>query len=119
VDQLQIAILKLTDLAKLFHQRCSELHAEDMTWDVFHQRFRDVHTDQFHYMKLQTARKPKGEESKQFADKCRALAQKIVCKVDNPVAQRIHHENAERMHLATFVAGLSGTHGRQVRNANP
>jgi hypothetical protein len=62
-DKLQIAVLKLTDSAKVFHHGCSELHAEDVTWDkfkkAFRQRFRDVHTDQFHYMKLQTARQQK------------------------------------------------------------
>jgi hypothetical protein len=122
-DQLEIAVLKLTDSAKLFHHGCSEIHAEDVTWDKFkrvlRQRFRDVHTDQFRYLKLQTARQAKPEDTQQFADRCRALAQKIVCKVDDPVAQHIHHENAERMLLATFVNELSGTPGRQVRYANP
>jgi tRNA A37 N6-isopentenylltransferase MiaA len=70
-------------------------------------------------MKLQTARQAKTEDPQQFADRCRALAQKIVCKVDDPIAQRIHHKNAERMLLATFVNGLSGTPGLQVRYANP
>jgi hypothetical protein len=31
----------------------------------------------------------------------------------------VHQENAERMLLATFVAGLTGTPGRQVRHAIP
>jgi hypothetical protein len=39
--------------------------------------------------------------------------------VDDPVAQRVHNENAERMILATFVTGLKGIPGRQVRYANP
>jgi hypothetical protein len=38
-DQLQIAVLKLTDSAKLFHHGCSELHAEDVTWDKFKKAF--------------------------------------------------------------------------------
>ena len=40
-------------------------------------------------------------------------------KVDDPVAQRIHRENAERMLIASFVAGLIGVAGKQVRYANP
>jgi len=122
-DQVEIAILKLTDSAKLFYLGCAELHAKDVKWDtlkeVFRSRFRDVHTDQYHYMKLQTARQSKNESPQEFADRCRSLAQKIVCKVNDPTAQRIHQENAERMLLASFVTGLVGTPGRQVRYANP
>jgi len=42
-----------------------------------------------------------------------------MCKDSDPVAQRIHQENAERMLLASFVAGLSGVAGRQVQYQNP
>ena len=47
------------------------------------------------------------------------LFQKVMCKVDDPVARRIHGENAERMVLARFVAGLKGVAGKQIRYANP
>jgi len=47
------------------------------------------------------------------------IAQKLVCKVDDPQAQRIHQENAGRMLLATFVSGLTGTPGKQCRFSNP
>jgi hypothetical protein len=122
-DCLQIATLKLTDQARSFFNGCAELRAEDATWqsfkNVFRQRFRDVHTDQFHFMRLQTARQGKNEDPQGFADRCRALAQKIVQKSDDPQAQRIHKENAERMLLTIFVAGLHGAPGRQVSYANP
>jgi hypothetical protein len=59
-------------------------------------------------MNLQTARQNKNESPQEFADRCRALAQKIVCKVNDPLAQRVHQQNAERMLLATYVAGLMG-----------
>jgi hypothetical protein len=42
-----------------------------------------------------------------------------MCKVDEPAAQRIHRENADRMLLSSFVAGLRGEPGKQVRYANP
>jgi len=48
----------------------------------------------------------------------RGLAQKILCMTDDPVAQRIHQDNAERMLLASFVSGLYGTPGVQVRYAS-
>ena len=70
-------------------------------------------------MKLQTARQGKNESPQEFADRCRVLAQKITCKVDDPRAQQVHRENAERMLLASFVAGLTGVPGRQVRYTNP
>ena len=37
----------------------------------------------------------------------------------DPVAQRIHNENSERMLLASFVTGLTGNAGTQCRYANP
>ena len=61
----------------------------------------------------------KNESPREFADRCRGLAQKVMCKVDDSTAQRIHRENADRMLLASFVAGLSGVPGKQVRYANP
>ena len=122
-DKIRIAVLKLTGAAKLFYNGCPELHKEDVTWDkfkdAFNQRFKDAHSDQFHFMQLQTARQKKNESPREFADRCRALAQKVMCKADDPVAQGIHRENADRMLLASFVAGLIGIPGKQVRYANP
>jgi hypothetical protein len=115
---MQIAALKLTVSARTFYNTCLELHAEDATWEnlkkAFRERFRDVHTDQYHFIRLQTARQAKHEGPQESADRCRVLAQKVMCKDSNPVAQRIHRENADRMLLASFVAGLSGEVGRQV-----
>jgi len=109
-DQIRIAVLKLTDAARLFYNGCPELHAKNVTWQmfksVFSQRFKDTQTDQHNFMRLQTVRQKKNESPQQFADRCRALSQKIMCKTSDPVAQRIHRENAERMLLASFVAGL-------------
>jgi hypothetical protein len=70
-------------------------------------------------MKLQTARQAKNEGPLQFADRYKNLAKKVVCKVDDPVAQRVHNENANGLTLARFVTGLRGISGRQVRYANP
>ena len=96
---------------------------EGLTWakfkTVFRNRYKDVHTDQYHYMKLQTSRQSKGEDPQAFADKCRELAGKIICKVEDPLAQRIHNENSERMLLASFLTGLTGNPGTQCRYANP
>jgi len=57
-------------------------------------------------MKLQTAKQMKNENSQEFADRRRGgLSQKIICKADEPSAQRIHRGNTERMFMASFVAG--------------
>jgi len=46
-DQVRIAVLKLTDAARLFYNGCPELHEKDVTWQtfksVFSQRFKDTH----------------------------------------------------------------------------
>jgi len=122
-DCLQVAVLKLAESARTFYFSCPELHGETVTWQsfnaIFRDRFKDVRTDQFHYMQLQIARQRRNEGPQEFADRCRALAQKIVCKVDDPQVQRIHQENAERMLLAAFVSGLIGTPGKQCRFSNP
>ena len=40
-------------------------------------------------------------------------------KVNDPVAQRIHKENADPMCLASYVSGLSANVGKMVRIKNP
>ena len=122
-DLLQVAILRLADPAKTFYNTCLELQAPDTTWqtfkNVFKERFKDSHTDQYHFMQLQTAKQQKGESPQTFADRCRMLAQKVMRRDGDAVAQRIHRENAERMCLASFVAGLVGNAGKFVRFSNP
>ena len=87
--------------------------------NAFRQKFTDTHMYQFHYKKMKPARETGNENPEILGDGYRALVQKITWKVDDPVAQGIHNEKAERMFLASFVAGLSGEPGRQTRFANP
>ena len=81
----------------------------------FRERFKDVRTDQYNFTKLQTVRQARNEGPREFADHCKALAQKVMFKVKDPVRAAYFRENAERMCLAGFVAGLVLTPGRQVR----
>ena len=115
--------LILTGSAKLFYQCCDELHEPKATLHMFKQAFRrrykDVHTDQYHFTKLQTARQARNESPQQFADRCKRLAQKVMLKSDDPQNQRIHRENADRMLLASFVSGLIGVPGCEVRFSHP
>jgi hypothetical protein len=108
-DCLQVAVLKLVESAKTFYYSCPELHGETVSWQsfkaIFRERFKDIRADQFHYMQLQTARQSRNKGPQEFADRCRALAQKLVSKVDDPQIQRVHQENAKRILLAAFVSG--------------
>jgi len=61
----------------------------------------------------------KSESPQQFADCCKNLTQKLMIKSSDPQIQRIHKENADRMLLASFVSGLAGTAGYQVRISHP
>jgi hypothetical protein len=70
-------------------------------------------------MKLQTLRQGRSETPQKFADRCKALSQKIICKVDDLLAHCIHCENAEQILLDSIVAGLTGVPSRQVRYADP
>jgi len=86
---------------------------------AFRRRYKDIHTDQYHFTKLQAARQARTESPQQFADRCKSLAQKVMLKSDDPQTQLIHRENADRMLLERFVSGLIGVPGREVRFSNP
>ena len=77
-DRIRIATLKLTDVARAFYNGTSALHDQRLTCTAFkaafHERFRDVRTDQYHYTLLHMTRKMKDESPEKFADTCRSLA---------------------------------------------
>jgi hypothetical protein len=81
--------------------------------------FRDVRSEQFQYLQLQMAKQGKSESPREFADRCRAVALQTIPHTDDPAAQRIYSEQAERLLLASFTAGLTGTPGLQVRYHMP
>jgi hypothetical protein len=122
-DMVRIATLKLTNVARAFYNGTLELHDQRITWAAyktgFQNRFRDVPTEQFHFSQLQMARQKKDESPQEFADRCRSLAHKTVPQVDDPALQILHYEHAERMLLASFTSGLTGTPGRLVRFSLP
>jgi hypothetical protein len=62
-------------------------------------------------MQLQTARQKKDETPQEFLDRCRSLAMKTVPKVEDPLLQKFHYDQAQRMLLSTFIAGLYGNPG--------
>jgi len=70
-------------------------------------------------MQLQTAKQQKDETPREFLDWCRSLAMKTVPKVEDPLLQKFHYDQAQQMLLSTFIAGLSGNPGHQVRFQMP
>jgi len=79
-DNFEIAVLKLTESEKLFYQRYPERRTPVATYTL-RQRYKDVHTDQYYYLMLQTAIEGKNEVPHQFVDRYRSLSQKITWKV--------------------------------------
>ena len=67
---MEIARLELAGSAKTFYKGCPELHADGLTWQqlkaVLRNRYKNVHTDQYHYTKLQTGRQAKNEDPKRL-----------------------------------------------------
>jgi len=122
-DCLQIATFRLLDPAKAFCNSYCELQAENTTWErfkaAFRDRFKDAHADQYHLLNLHTAKQAKGEGPQEFADRCKNVSRKVMRRVNDPMAQQIHQENADRMCLATYVSGLSRNIGKWVRIQNP
>jgi hypothetical protein len=61
--EVEIAALKLDGSARIFCQGCTELHTQDALWNtfklVFRKRYKDVHTDQYHYVRLEMDRQEK------------------------------------------------------------
>ena len=59
-DKIQITVLKLTEVAKVFYSSNPELQNTGISWENFKakflHRFRDVRSDQHHLMQLQTAK---------------------------------------------------------------
>jgi hypothetical protein len=121
-DKCEIAPLKLAGTAKQFYQGCTELHCEDATWQTFKtafgRRYEDVHTDQFHFTRLETAKQGKKETPQEFEDRCRGLAQKGMGKSNDPQTRCVHRGVVDRMLLASFVLSLTGAPGREFRFLN-
>jgi hypothetical protein len=122
-DKIQITILKITEVAKAFYSSNPELHNTGISWENFKanflHRFRDVRNDHYHFMQLQTAKQKKEGKPQEYLDRCRSLAMKTVPKVNEPLLQKVHYNQAQRMLLSTFIARVYGNPGQQIRFQMP
>ena len=118
-DKVHLAKLKLRGVAKLFYSAQPELRADDVTYAAFRtaiiNRFKDKHTDQYHYTRVQTASQEKGESPEMFLDRLRKLCQRTVRTSENAVEQAVINQEAGRRLLAAFINGLIGAPGKHVR----
>lgn len=62
--------------------------------------------------------KERGNSTRIFVS-CRSLVMKTVPKVQDPLLQKCHYDQAQGMFLSTFIVGLSGNPGQQVRFKMP
>jgi hypothetical protein len=119
-DKLQITVLKITEVAKAFYSSNPELHNRGISWENFKARFlyrfRDVRSDQYHFMLLQRARQKKDETPQEFLDHCCSPAMKTVPKFEDRLLQKFHYDQAQQVLLSAFIARLSGTPQKKEAN---
>jgi len=82
-------------------------------------RFKDKHTDHYHYARVQNASQEKNESPEVFLDRLRKLCQRTIRSSNNPVEQAVINQKAERWLLASFINGLIGATGRHFRSQIP
>jgi hypothetical protein len=73
----------------------------------------------YHYNLLQEATQGKDESPIQFLDRYRALSARTMRKIANPTEQRILREEADFRLLTSFIYGMRGEAGRELRFRNP
>ena len=122
-DKVRIARLKLKGPAKLFYLAQPQLKADDISFEefrtAFKERFKDKHTDHYHYVRLQNASQEKNESPEAYLDRLRKLCQRTICSSNNAVEQAVINREADRRLLAAFINGLIGLPGKQVRMQMP
>ena len=74
---------------------------------------------EYHFIQLQIANQKKDENVQEFFDRCRSVAMKTVPKVEDPLHQKFHYDQTQRMLLSTFIAGLGGNPWQQLRFQMP
>jgi hypothetical protein len=122
-DKVRLVRLKLKGIARAFYSAQLQLKLDDMTYEdfctPFVNRFKDKHTDQYNYARLQNAVQEKNESPESFLDRLRKWCQRTIQISDKPVEQVVIDRDADRRLLATFINGLTGVPGRQVKLLMP
>jgi len=122
-DKVHLAKLKLRGIAKSFYSAQPELRADDITYAAFQtafvNQFKDKHTDQYHYTRVQNASQEKGESPKMFLDHLRKLCQRTIRSSENAIEHAVINQEAAGRLLVAFINGLTGAPGKHVRLQMP
>ncbi|PNF15436.1 hypothetical protein B7P43_G18180, partial [Cryptotermes secundus] len=114
---------KLIGEARVFINGRDHLAGENVRYEELKaalvDRFSEKLPARYHYNQLHEAAQGREETPIQFLDRCRELSQKTVRKSADPTEQRILREEAETRLLTSFVYGLRGETGRELRIRNP
>jgi len=77
-DKVRLARLKLRGAARTFYSAQPQLRVDDISYKDFRtafvNRFKDKHTDQYHYARVQNASQEKNESPEVFLDRLRKLS---------------------------------------------
>jgi hypothetical protein len=118
-EKVRLARLKLRGIARYFYSAQPQLKADDVTYECFRaafvSRFKDKHTDQHNYARLQNAVQDKNESPEAFLDRLRKWYQRTIQSSNNPVEQAVINREADRRLLAAFINRPTGVPGRQVK----
>ena len=103
----------------MFYSAQPQLRADDCTYEEFRtayvNRFKDKHTDRYHYSGMLNASQEKNDSPDVFLDRLGKLYQRTIRSSGNLVEQAVINQEAERRLLAAFINGLIGAPGKQVR----
>lgn len=122
-DKVNIVKVKLTGEARQFVNGRDQLTDENMRFEVLKaalvDRFSEKLPARYYYNLLHEASQGKEETPIQFLDRCRALSSKTIRRSLDPTEQRILKEEAEYRLLTSFIYGMRGEAGRELRIRNP
>ena len=122
-DRISIVKAKCVGEAQLYIKGVEELNEPGLTYarlkDCLTERFSEQFPLQYYYSQLQEARQEEGESPSQFLDRIRAVTAKTIRKSGNPVEQKILADEAKFRLLSTFIHGMKGEAGKQLRFSMP
>jgi hypothetical protein len=91
-DKVHLVRLKLRGVARAFYLTQPSLKADDCTYEelrtAFINRFKDKHTDQYNYSRVQTASQERNESPEMFLDRFRKLCQCYSCGLSGHYANK-------------------------------
>ncbi|PNF31083.1 hypothetical protein B7P43_G16331 [Cryptotermes secundus] len=122
-DKVDILKAKLTREALQFVNGRDQLKDESVRYEVLKaalvKRFSEKLPARYHYNLLHEATQSKNESSIQFLDRCRVLSAKTIRQSADPTEQRILKQEADFRLLTSFIYGMKGEAGRELRIRNP